>query len=184
MPLQKRDTHMNWGKLQRSLWRKRLIGWLAEWTQSFRRLYTLIKGMLWSRRNISEILKLALLPVDNKPPPPQNEEQLLFDFGWQFCSKTKIWQNHFFQKSNFSRSNTEKIPVFWKIMGYLWENYEKSRKKAEKICILPKRVYINGTVSTISVTNCQWRDSSVGRAGDWKSPCPRFDPGSCHHFLP
>ena len=26
----------------------------------------------------------------------------------------------FFQKSNFSRSNTREIPVFWKIMGYLW----------------------------------------------------------------
>ena len=59
----------------------RLIGWLAEWTQSFRRLYTLVKGMLWSRRNVSEILRLALLPVDNKPPLSRNEEQLLFDFG-------------------------------------------------------------------------------------------------------
>ena len=58
-----------------------LIGWLAEWKQSFRRLYTLVKGMLRSRRNVSELLRLALLPVDNKPPPTQNEVQLLFDFG-------------------------------------------------------------------------------------------------------
>ena len=28
-----------------------------------------------------------------------------------------------------------------------------------------------------------WRDSSVGRAKDWKSLCPRFDPGSGHHFF-
>ena len=59
----------------------RLTGWIAEWKQSFRRLYTLVKGMLWSRRNISELLRLALLPAENKPPPPQNGEQLLFDFG-------------------------------------------------------------------------------------------------------
>ena len=26
-------------------------------------------------------LRLALLPAENKPPPPQNGEQLLFDFG-------------------------------------------------------------------------------------------------------
>ena len=58
----------------------RLIGWLAEWTQSFRRLYTLVKGMLWSQRNISELLKLALQPAAGKPPPTQNKEQLLFDF--------------------------------------------------------------------------------------------------------
>ena len=59
----------------------RLVGWNAEWKQSFRRLYTFVKGMLWSRRNISELLKLVLFPADNKPPPPRNEEQLLLDFG-------------------------------------------------------------------------------------------------------
>ena len=58
----------------------RLVGWIAEWKQSFRRLYTLIKGMLWSRRNISELLKVVCLPVENKPPPPSRDEQLIFDF--------------------------------------------------------------------------------------------------------
>ena len=58
----------------------RLVGWIAEWKQSFRRLYTLIKGMLWSRRNVSELLKVVCLPVENKPPPPSRDEQLLFDF--------------------------------------------------------------------------------------------------------
>ena len=33
-------------------------------------VYTLIKEMLWSRRNISELLRKALLPTENKPPPP------------------------------------------------------------------------------------------------------------------
>ncbi len=38
----------------------RFIGWLSEWKESFRRLYTLVKGMIWSRRTISEVLKLIL----------------------------------------------------------------------------------------------------------------------------
>lgn len=59
----------------------RLVGWLAEWTQSFRRLFTLVKGILWSRRNIIELLKMAVLPVENKPPPTQIIEQLTFNFG-------------------------------------------------------------------------------------------------------
>ena len=29
----------------------------------------------------------------------------------------------------------------------------------------------------------KWWDSSVGRARDWKSLCPRFDSGFCHHFF-
>ena len=29
----------------------------------------------------------------------------------------------------------------------------------------------------------EWQDSSVGRAGDWKSPCPQFDSGTGHHFF-
>jgi len=52
----------------------------VKWKQYVHRLYTLVKGMLWSRRNISELLKLALQPVAGKPPPSQNKEQLLFDF--------------------------------------------------------------------------------------------------------
>lgn len=59
----------------------RLVGWLAEWTQSFRRLFTLVKGILWSRRNIIELLKMAVLPVENKTPPTQIIEQLTFNFG-------------------------------------------------------------------------------------------------------
>ena len=31
--------------------------------------------------------------------------------------------------------------------------------------------------------NNEWQDSSVGRAGDWKSPCPQFDSGTGHHFF-
>ena len=58
----------------------RLVGWIAEWKHSFRRLYTLIKGMLWSRRNFGELIKLVDLPSGNKSSPPQVEEQLEFNF--------------------------------------------------------------------------------------------------------
>ena len=61
----------------------RLIGWLAEWKQSFRRLYTLVKGMLWSRRNVSELLRTVISPIGNKSPP-QTIKQLLFDFADSF----------------------------------------------------------------------------------------------------
>ena len=59
----------------------RFIGWIAEWKLSFRRLYTFVKGVLWSRQNVSELLRKGLLPTGNKPTPPQITEQLQFDFG-------------------------------------------------------------------------------------------------------
>ena len=34
-----------------------------------------------------------------------------------------------------------------------------------------------------TVESHEWWDSSVGRAKDWKSLCPRFDSGSRHHFF-
>ena len=60
----------------------RLVEWLGGWRQSFRRLFTLIKGMLWSRRNIFELLKLVDTHEDEKPPPVKmTAVQLQFDFG-------------------------------------------------------------------------------------------------------
>ncbi len=60
----------------------RLTAWLNEWEHSFRRLYTLVKGMLWSRRNLAEVLKLIMTRDSGKSPPLQYvAEQLLFDFG-------------------------------------------------------------------------------------------------------
>ena len=62
----------------------RLVGWIAEWKHSFHRLYTFIRSMLWSRRDISNLLKSIDSPFENKPPPPptpfQVNEQLEFDF--------------------------------------------------------------------------------------------------------
>ena len=37
-------------------------------------------------------------------------------------------------------------------------------------------------VTRSNFDNAVWQVSSVGRAGDWKSPCPQFDSGTGHHF--
>ena len=39
----------------------------------------IVKSEIFYGISVSELLKLALSPVDNKPPP-KNEEQLIFDF--------------------------------------------------------------------------------------------------------
>ena len=62
----------------------RLIGWLADWKQSFRRLFTLIKGMIWSRRNLVLLIEFVDTDVgaDGKSPPVRLAAvQLQFDFG-------------------------------------------------------------------------------------------------------
>ena len=60
----------------------RLVEWLGGWKQSFRRLFTLIKGMLWSRRNILELLRLVDTNDGEKTPPVKiTAVQLQFDFG-------------------------------------------------------------------------------------------------------
>ncbi len=59
----------------------RLISWRGEWEYSFRRLYTLVKGMLWSRRNLSELLKIVSGKNKTKDPPLKSTSaQLEFDF--------------------------------------------------------------------------------------------------------
>ncbi len=62
----------------------RLIGWLAGWRQSFRRLFTLIKGMIWSRRNL--VLLIEFMDKDmgmngKSPPVRLTAVKLQFDFG-------------------------------------------------------------------------------------------------------
>jgi hypothetical protein len=59
----------------------RLVGWIAEWKHSFRCLYTLVKGMLWNRRNFTELIKSLDSPFGNKSSPPQVDEQLEFNFS-------------------------------------------------------------------------------------------------------
>jgi len=62
----------------------RLVGWLAEWKQSFRRLFTLIKGMIWSRRNLVALIKFVDVDIgvgEKTPPVRLAVVQLQFDFG-------------------------------------------------------------------------------------------------------
>ena len=62
----------------------RLVGWLAEWKQSFRRLFTLIKGMIWSRRNLIALIKFVDVDIgvgEKTPPVRLAVVQLQFDFG-------------------------------------------------------------------------------------------------------
>ena len=62
----------------------RLVGWLVDWKQSFRRLFTLIKGMIWSRRNLVALIKFVDVDigVGEKPPTVRLAAvQLQFDFG-------------------------------------------------------------------------------------------------------
>ncbi len=59
----------------------RFIGWDSEWKESFRRLYTLTKGTLWSRRNLKTLLNFMGMKEHNKPPPKLTAIQMQFDFG-------------------------------------------------------------------------------------------------------
>ena len=60
----------------------RLIEWLGGWKQSFRRLFTLTKGVLWSKRNIFDVLKsLEKDALGKSPPVKLAAVQLQFDFG-------------------------------------------------------------------------------------------------------
>ena len=62
----------------------RLVGWLAGWKQGFRRLFTLIKGMIWSRRNLIALIEFVDVDIgagEKSPPVRLAAVQLQFDFG-------------------------------------------------------------------------------------------------------
>ena len=69
--------------------------------------------------------------------------------------KNKNLTKSLFQKSNFSRSNSKEIPVFWKIMEYLWNFSKKFKKRLDKC---KKRVYIKDMVS-----QARWWPNKSGR---------------------
>ena len=60
----------------------RLVAWLGNWKWSFRRFYTLIKGVLWNQRFRSFLIKL-LESEENETSPPIKLAaiQIQFDFG-------------------------------------------------------------------------------------------------------
>ena len=60
----------------------RLTAWLGDWKDSFRRLYTLVKGMLWSQRSLSALFRLIDTEENGVSPPIRlSDVQLQFDFG-------------------------------------------------------------------------------------------------------
>ena len=60
---------------------------------------------------------------------------------------------------------------------------EKSKKSAKNVLTKNKSVIYYTAYQVIKAWyKRMWQLSSVGRAMDWKSMCPRFDPGSGHHF--
>ena len=60
----------------------RLTAWLGDWERSFRRLFTLVKGMLWSQRSLSALFKLVETEENGVSPPVRlSDVQLQFDFG-------------------------------------------------------------------------------------------------------
>lgn len=60
----------------------RLTAWLGDWERSFRSLFTLVKGMLWSRRSLPALFKLVEAEENGVSPPVRlSDVQLQFDFG-------------------------------------------------------------------------------------------------------
>ena len=60
----------------------RLTAWLGDWERSFRRLFTLVKGMLWSKRSLPALFKLVEAEENGVSPPVRlSDVQLQFDFG-------------------------------------------------------------------------------------------------------
>lgn len=60
----------------------RLVAWLGNWKRSFRRIYTLVKGMLWSQRTLSSLMKfIETEETGTAPPIKLSAVQMQFDFG-------------------------------------------------------------------------------------------------------
>ena len=60
----------------------RLTAWLGDWKDSFRRLFTLVKGVLWSQRSLSTLFRLIDTEENGVSPPIRlSDVQLQFDFS-------------------------------------------------------------------------------------------------------
>jgi len=60
----------------------RLAAWIGEWKSSFRRFYTLVKGMLWSQRSLCSLIKLLETEENETSPPIRlSAVQMQSDFG-------------------------------------------------------------------------------------------------------
>ena len=60
----------------------RLNAWLAGWKRSFRRFFTLVKGVLWSQKKLSTLISLIETEErETSPPIRLSSVQMQFDFG-------------------------------------------------------------------------------------------------------
>ena len=60
----------------------RLNAWLGGWKRSFRRFFTLVKGVLWSQRRLSALIALIETEEQETSPPIRLAAvQMQFDFG-------------------------------------------------------------------------------------------------------
>ena len=59
----------------------RLAAWIGEWKQSFRRFFTLVKGVLWSQKRLSTLISLIETEErETSPPIRLSAVQMQFDF--------------------------------------------------------------------------------------------------------
>lgn len=60
----------------------RLNAWLGGWKRSFRRFFTLVKGVLWSQKRLSSLISLVEKEEQGTSPPIRlSAVQMQFDFG-------------------------------------------------------------------------------------------------------
>ena len=60
----------------------RLNAWLGGWKRSFRRFFTLVKGVLWSQKRLSTLISLIEKEEQETSPPIRlSAVQMQFDFG-------------------------------------------------------------------------------------------------------
>ena len=59
----------------------RFLAWKHEWEHSFKRLFTLIRGVVWNFFDIESVMRSCKAGFQTKPrPPPLKNEQLEFEF--------------------------------------------------------------------------------------------------------
>ena len=61
----------------------RLVAWLGGWKRSFRRFFTLVKGVLWSQRSLRALITIIDKTEERGTSPPikLSAIQMQFDFG-------------------------------------------------------------------------------------------------------
>ncbi len=59
----------------------RLNAWLSGWKRSFRRFFTLVKGVLWNQKRLSSLIACIEKEEQTSPPIRLSAVQMQFDFG-------------------------------------------------------------------------------------------------------